>query len=391
MANQAKGAIVGLGVTPMGKIYGRRAVDFAAEAIALALEDAGLQKSDVDGLLINANIPNDMDPRSQMVLGFENLNMINVMSAYGSTGGSMMQYACMAIREGIANTIVLVYADAPLTPSRGAGQSYSGPHRFPLGGMTGLKAAYGDFGANLGYAMAAQRHMHLYGTNEDHFGIIAVGQRKWAQMSPWAQMKAPMTMEDHHRSRWIAEPLRLFDCCLVSNGAVAIIVTSPERARDLKQKPVYVLGYAQRAPGDNLNTARHPGVETGAKESGAAALRMAGITLNDIGSCQLYDCYTYTVLVTLEDYGFCAKGEGGPFVADGKLGPGGALPTNTGGGQLSGYYMWSFTPMSEAVVQARGQGGARQVPNNDFTLVSGNGGILNFHSTLILSPHAAGG
>lgn len=391
MANQAKGAIVGLGVTPMGKIYGRRAVDFAAEAIALALEDAGLQKSDVDGLLINANIPNDMDPRSQMVLGFENLNMINVMSAYGSTGGSMMQYACMAIREGIANTIVLVYADAPLTPSRGAGQSYSGPHRFPLGGMTGLKAAYGDFGANLGYAMAAQRHMHLYGTNEDHFGIIAVGQRKWAQMSPWAQMKAPMTMEDHHRSRWIAEPLRLFDCCLVSNGAVAIIVTSPERARDLKQKPVYVLGYAQRAPGDNLNAARHPGVETGAKQSGAAALRMAGITLNDIGSCQLYDCYTYTVLVTLEDYGFCAKGEGGPFVADGKLGPGGALPTNTGGGQLSGYYMWSFTPMSEAVVQARGQGGARQVPNNDFTLVSGNGGILNFHSTLILSPHAAGG
>ncbi len=391
MPNQAKGAIVGLGVTPMGKIYGRRSVDFAAEAIALALEDAGLEKSDVDGLLINANIPNDMDPRAQMTLGFENLSLVNVMSAYGSTGGSMMQYACMAIREGLAKTIVLVYADAPLTASRGAGQSYSGPHRFPLGGMTGLKAAYGDFGANLGYAMAARRHMHLYGTTEDHFGTIAVGQRKWAQMSPWAQMKAPMTMEDHHNSRWIAEPLRLLDCCLVSNGAVAIIVTSPERARDLRQKPVYVLGYAQCAPGDNLNTARHPGVETGAKQSGDVAFRMAGITRADIGTCQLYDCYTYTVLVTLEDYGFCAKGEGGPFVADGKLGPGGSLPTNTGGGQLSGYYMWSFTPMSEAVVQARGQGGARQVPNSDFVLVSGNGGILNFHSTLIFSPHAAGG
>ena len=302
MPNQSKGAIVGLGVTPMGKIYGRRSVDFAAEAIALALEDAGLQKSDIDGLLINANIPNDMDPRTQMTLGFENLNLINVMSAYGSTAGGMMQYACMAIREGLAKTIVLVYADAPLSPSRGAGQSYAGPHRYPLGGMTGLKAAYGEFGANVGYALAAQRHMHLYGTTEDHLGIIAVGQRKWAQLSPWAQMKAPMTMEDHHNSRWIAEPLRLFDCCLVSNGAVALIVTSVERARDLKQPPVNVLGYAQCAPGDNLDTSRHPAVETGAKRSGEVAFRMAGITRDDIGTCQLYDCYTYTVLVTLAAY-----------------------------------------------------------------------------------------
>jgi acetyl-CoA acetyltransferase len=390
MANQPKGAIVGLGVTPMGKIYGRRSIDFAAEAIALALEDAGLEKSDVDGLLINANIPQDMDPRSQMALGFENLTLINVMNGYGSTAGAMMQYACMAIREGLAKTVVLVYADAPLTPSRGAGASYSGPHRFPLGGMAGLKAHYGDFGANLGYAMAAQRHMHLYGTTEDHLGIIAVGQRKWAQMSPWAQMKAPMTMEDHHNSRWIAQPLRLFDCCLVSNGAVAVVVTSAERARDLKQTPVYVLGYGTCSPGDNLDTRRHPAVETGAKRSGEIAFRMAGITLGDIGSCQLYDCYTYTVLVTLEDYGFCKKGEGGPFVADGKLGPGGSLPTNTGGGQLSGYYMWAFTPLSEAVVQARGQGGQRQVPRNDYILVSGNGGVLNFHSTLILSRHTSG-
>ena len=390
MANQPKGAIAGLGVTPMGKIYGRRSVDFAAEAIAMALDDAGLAKSDVDGLLINANIPGDMDPRTQMVLGFENLSLINVMSAYGSTMGSMMQYACMAIREGLAKTVVLVYADAPLTPTRGAGQSYSGPHRFPLGGMAGLKAHYGDFGANLGYAMAARRHMHLYGTTSEQLGTIAVGQRKWAQMSPWAQMKAPMTMDDYYNSRFIAEPLRLFDCCLVSNGAVAVVVTSAERARDLKQTPVNVLGYAQRAPGDNLDTSRHPAVETGAKEAGDAAFRMAGIERKDIGTLQLYDCYTYTVLVSLEDYGFCAKGEGGAFVADGKLGPGGSLPTNTGGGQLSGFYMWAFTPLAEAVVQARGQAGECQVARNDYVLVSGNGGILNFHSSLILSRHASG-
>jgi acetyl-CoA acetyltransferase len=389
MPNRSKGAIVGLGVTPMGKIYGRRSVDFAAEAIALALDDAGLDKRDLDGLLINANISGDMDPRAQMILGFENLTLINVMSAYGSTAGSMMQYACMAIEQGLANVVALVYADAPLTANRSAGQSYAGPHRFPLGGMIGLRAAYGNFGANPEYAMAARRHMHLYGTTSEQFGTIAVGQRAWAGMSPWAQMRSPITLEDHHNSRFIADPLRLLDCCLVSNGAVCVIVTSAAKARDLKQPPVHVLGYAQCAPGDNQRTDRHPAVETGAKRSGEIAFRMAGVTVQDVDICQLYDCYTYTVLVTLEDYGFCEKGEGGPFVADGKLGPGGSLPTNTGGGQLSGYYMWAFTPLSEAVVQARGQGGERQVPKNDVVLVSANGGILNFHATIILSKHAS--
>ncbi len=389
MANKPKGAIVGLGVTKMGKIYGRRSVDFAAEAIALALEDAGLQKSDVDGLLINANIPNDMDPRSQMVLGFENLTMVNVMSAYGSTGGSMMQYACMAIEQGLATTVVLVYADTPMSATMSAGASYAGPQRHQMAGMNGLRAAYGSFGANFEYAMAAKRHMHLYGTTSEQLGIIAVGQRKWAGMNPLAQMQKPITLEDHQNSRFIAEPLHLLDCCLVSNGAVAVIVTSAERARNLRQPPVYLLGYAQCSPGDNNRTDRHPAVETGAKRSGEIAFRMAGVTVNDIGNCQLYDCYTYTVLVTLEDYGFCKKGEGGPFVADGKLGPGGVLPTNTGGGQLSAFYMWSFTPLAEAIVQTRGHGGERQVPKNDVTLVSGNGGILNFHSTAILSKHAS--
>jgi acetyl-CoA acetyltransferase len=389
MPNQPKGAIVGLGVTPMGKIYGRRSVDFAGEAIALALADAGLAKADVDGLLFNANISGDIDVRAQMTLGFENLTLVNVMSAYGSTAGSMMQYACMAIEQGLANVVALVYADAPLTANRSAGQSYAGPHRFPLGGMIGLRAAYGNFGANPEYAMAARRHMHLYGTTSEQFGTIAVGQRAWAGMSPWAQMRSPITLEDHHNSRFIADPLRLLDCCLVSNGAVCVIVTSAAKARDLKQPPVHVLGYAQCAPGDNQRTDRHPAVETGAKRSGEIAFRMAGVTVQDVDICQLYDCYTYTVLVTLEDYGFCEKGEGGPFVADGKLGPGGSLPTNTGGGQLSGYYMWAFTPLSEAVVQARGQGGERQVPKNDVVLVSANGGILNFHATIILSKHAS--
>jgi acetyl-CoA acetyltransferase len=173
----------------------------------------------------------------------------------------------------------------------------------------------------------------------------------------------------------------------VSNGAVAVIVTSAERARDLPNPPVYLRGFGQVAPGDNQFAGRDPLLDTGAKISGEQALRQAGITLADIDLVQLYDCYTYTVLVTLEDYGFCAKGEGGPFVEDGKLGPGGSLPTNTGGGQLSAYYMWGFTPISEAVIQLRGEGGERQVEKSDHALVSGNGGVLNYHSTTIMSKH----
>ena len=166
-----------------------------------------------------------------------------------------------------------------------------------------------------------------------------------------------------------------------------MIVTSGERARDLRQPPVYLRGFGQCAPGDPGRAEREPAVHTGASKSGQLALRQAGIELSDVDVLELYDCYTYTVLVTLEDYGFCEKGEGGAFVGDGKLAPGGSLPCNTGGGQLSSYYMWGFTPLSEGVIQARGQGGRRQVAKHDHVLVSGNGGALNFHSTTILSKH----
>ncbi len=388
MSIKGKCAIAGLGVTAMGKIYGRSATDFAAEAIQLALQDAGLHKAEVDGLLINANLSAEMNPQTQMALGFEDLALFNVMNAYGSTVGTMLQYASMAIEEGLANVVVLLYADAPLKPAGSAGASYAGASR-QARGMESLAAAYGYYGANPGYALAARRHMHLFGTTSEQLGAIAIAQRQWALMNPWAQMQKPLSMEDYLASRMIVEPFHLFDCCLVSNGAIAVIVTSAERARHLKQPPVYILGLGQAAPGDNRRTEREPGIYTGARESGQRALKMAGVSLADISICELYDCYTYTVLVTLEDYGFCQKGEGGAFVADGKLGPGGSLPTNTGGGELSAYYMWGFTPLSEAIVQARGQGGARQVEKNDYILVSGNGGVLNYHCTSILSKHPA--
>jgi acetyl-CoA acetyltransferase len=237
------------------------------------------------------------------------------------------------------------------------------------------------------YAMAARRHMQKFGTTSEQLGAVAVAERAWASRNPIAQMRDPITIADHQQSRWIAEPLRLLDCCLVSNGGVAVVVTSAARARNLAQPPVYLLGWGQGHPGTQLERGSNFGLVSGAGISGATAMKMAGITTADVDVCELYDCYTFTVVITLEDYGFCAKGEGGEFVATGVLGPGGMLPTNTGGGQLSGYYLWGATPLSEAVIQARGQGGARQAPNHDIVLVSGNGGILDFHSTLIVSPN----
>jgi acetyl-CoA acetyltransferase len=200
-------------------------------------------------------------------------------------------------------------------------------------------------------------------------------------------MRTPLTLDDYHASRWICEPFHLLDCTLVNNGAIAVIVTAAERAADLTDQPAYVVGMGQGHPGNPRRAEYENEVNTGAQIAKQTAFDMAGITVDDVDLCELYDCYTYTTLVTLEDYGFCEKGEGGPFVADGKLEPGGSLPTNTGGGELSGYYMWGMTPLSEGVIQARGSGGERQVAKHDVVLVSCQGGILDYHGTLVLSPH----
>ncbi len=393
MAHPMRGAtaITGLGITPMGRIYGKSATELAADAVGMAIRDAGLRKDQVDGLLVNAGITGVLGGGVNLGLqnytGLTNLRLMNHMDGAGSTASQMVQYAAMAIANGMANHVVCVFSDAPLKDGGKAGASYSGGNRMASRpkGMGGLTQSAGFFGPNTGYAMAAQRHMALYGTNHDQLGTIAVGQRKWAQMNERAQMRTEMSMEDYHNSRWVVEPLHLLDCCLVSNGAVAVIVSSAEAAKEMPQPPVYILGMGQGHPGNTARAGFSPETETGGILAGQTAFKMAGLGPDDVTQCQLYDCYTYTVLVTLEDYGFCKKGEGGPFVQDGKLGPGGSLPTNTGGGELSGYYMWGMTPLSEAVIQGRGHGGERQ-SKNDVILCTGNGGILSYHGCLILSP-----
>jgi acetyl-CoA acetyltransferase len=382
---RAKGAIAGLGQTRMGKNFDHPGpMGFAVEAVKLALDDAGLNREDLDGLLVNPGLSwSDGQMASfalQQAMGLKNLRLTATMNLGGATAAAMVMHAVQAIAAGMANTVACVFSDAPLKPpspkdGKGAGSAAA------YGFARGLNAAYGLFGVNAHYAFVARRHMHLYGTTQDQLGAIAVSQRQWANLNPDAQFHdVPMTLEDYHASRWVVEPFHLYDCCLVSNGGLCVVVTSAEHAKNLRRPPVYILGMGQGHPGgDPAET-----LVSGAPIAKETAFRMAGIALKEIDFCELYDCYTFTVLVTLEDYGFCAKGEGGPFVEGGTIGPRGSLPVNTGGGELSAFYMWGMTPISEGIIQIRGDGGRRQVPKHDIGLVSGNGGILSTHSTLVL-------
>ena len=377
-------AIAGLGITPQGKVYDTNAMGFAVDAVRLALDDAGLERGDLDGLLLNPGISwNDQGMGSfqlQQALGLRDLRLTASMNLGGATACAMIQHATQAIAAGLCHTVACVFSDAPLKPPAPGGPRASSGAAY--GFARGFDAAYGFFGVNALYALVARRHMHVYGTTQDQLGAVAVAQRRWANLNPQAQMHdRPLGLEEYRASRWIVEPFHVMDCCLVSNGGLAVIVTSAERARALRKPPVYVWGMGQGHlggdPGDTL--------ASGAVLAKEPAFAMAGITLRDVDVVELYDCYTFTVIVTLEDYGFCAKGEGGAFAAEHHTGPGGRLALNTGGGQLSSFYMWGMTPVSEAVIQLRGDGGARQAPAHDVALVSGNGGVLSTHSTLVLS------
>jgi acetyl-CoA acetyltransferase len=249
-------------------------------------------------------------------------------------------------------------------------------------GPTG-NPTYGLIGPMPYYAMLTRAHMLKYGTTSRQLGEVAVTLRKHACLNPAAQMRTPVTVEDHQNSRMIADPLHLLDCCLVSDAGRAIIVTSAVRARSLRQPPVYIMGFGQGFVISDLR-ARPDLTSTGAVPSGQRAFKMAGVTREDIDVLWLYDATTYTVIAQLEELGFCAPGEGGPFVENGRLSIGGKLPTNTSGGMLSEVYVQGWTGIPEIVRQLRGDCGERQVRDAEIGLVTSEGGIMNAHSTLIL-------
>ena len=367
--------IVGAANTRFGKVPGVSALGFAAESAKLAIEDAGLEKDDIDAVLCKyppTAFQSLWAHKVSQALGIQPKIAATIDQA-GATNIGLVQYAMMAIEAGLITTAVCCYGDNPLSGTPGTYARMVGS----------TDAAYGLLGPTSGYAMIAQRHMMEYGTTSRQLGAVAVSTRAWASKNPNAHKREPITIEDHQSSRYVVWPLHLLDCCLVSDGGAAVVVTSAERARDLRHPPVYIMGIGQHHIAWDLP--QRPTLTTsGAKVSGEMAFKMAGITPRDVDVCELYDCFTHVPLMTLEDYGFCEKGEGGAFVEDGKTAPGGSLPMSTSGGLLSESGMAGMQLIVEAVSQLRGVCGDRQVKDAEIALVSGQGGIMHTHATLIL-------
>jgi acetyl-CoA acetyltransferase len=241
------------------------------------------------------------------------------------------------------------------------------------------------------YALVARAHMHEYGTKPEDLAEVAVAARAHAARNPAAQMQTPIAVADVLASRLVADPLHLLDCSLVSDGGAAIVVTSAARARDFPHRPVWLLGVGEGHSHEHISQARSL-TTSAAVESGRRAYAMAGLGSRDVDFAQLYDCFTPVVLIELEDLGFCAKGEGGAFVAGGRIGPGGTLPVNTHGGLLSHCHPGnpgSMFALTEAVRQLRGEAGLRQLARAEVALVHGQGGILSSHCTVLLGREAA--
>ncbi len=347
-----------------------------AESAYNALEDAGLSIKDVDGLMTAGT--------STLTLG-EYLGVNPRFTDTTAVGGSSfiihIAHAMLAIQAGYCETVLVTHGEAGRSArSRSGGNaSEPGPQ---------FESPYGLIGAPVNYAMAARRYMHQYGEDYTRQGMaeVAVATRKWANLNPKAYFNdRTMSFDEYHDSPWIAWPFHLPDCCLTTDAGGAYVVTTPERARDLPKKPVWVLGAGEGL--DHGLISQMPDLtSTWARESGPAALKMAGVTHDDIDLAMIYDSFTYTVLVTLESLGFCGPGEGPDFVANQRAAPGGDFAMNTSGGGLSYTHsgMYGMFLVLEAVRQLRGETGDRQLDDPKLCLINGTGGSLSSTGTVVL-------
>ena len=370
-------AIVGVAESDeIGRVENKSSLQHHAEAAYNALEDAGLSIKDVDGL---------------MTAGFSTLMLAEYMGMQPSftdctaVGGSSfiihIAHAVAAINAGYCETVLVTHGEAGRSSRarRGSNSSESGPQ---------YEVPYGIMGAPVSYAMACRRYMHQYGEDRTRQAMaeIAVSTRKWALMNPKAYMKDPMSFDEYHESRWIAWPFHLPDCCVVTDAGGAYVITTAERARDLKKAPVYVLGAAEGH--DHGIISQMPDLTRPiSRETGPKALERAGLTHDDIDLAMIYDSFTYTVLASLEALGFCGFGEGPDFVANQRTAPGGDFALNTSGGGLSYTHsgMYGMFLVLEAVRQLRGECGERQIDKHDLCLINGTGGALSSTGTVIVS------
>lgn len=368
-------AIVGAATFGIGEAVGLTPNDMACMAGLAALRDAGLALGDVDGLFVCTS----NDALSGLGVS-EYLGIRPRFSDNNRTGGSAFMShviaAALALDAGYCDVAMVLHASNQRTGPGGlVSMRQNSPYETPYRPMNPLSA----------YALAASRHMYEFGTTREQLAAVAVSARQWANLNPEAFARGPLTIDDVMSSRMVSTPLTVRDCCLITDGAAAIVMTRADRARDLKSIPVYVLGGA--AETHHADIACMPDLATtAAKESGRRAYAMARVGPSDIDVVQLYDAFTINTLLFLEDLGFCEKGEAGAFVAAGSIAPGGILPVNTNGGGLSYAHpgMYGLLAIVEAVRQLRGEAQNRQVPNAELALAHGNGGTLSSQATLIL-------
>ncbi|MBC6464105.1 thiolase C-terminal domain-containing protein [Actinomadura alba] len=376
-----RAAIAGVGYTPFSANSGVSTLTLAVDAILAALDDAGLTVGDVDALATHR--VGDSTPPWVVApaLGVPEVTWYLDQFGGGSVSHSVVGQAAMAVAAGIATTVVCYRAVNARSEFRMGGTGRGPAPVFDVQ----YQAPYGLLAPSQQFAMYARAHMIAYGTTHEQFGHIAVNQRANAAKNDRALKREPITLDDYLASRWIAEPLRLLDCCLETDGACAVVVTSVERARHLPRPPVLISG-AVWGGGDSFLSGT--GTDFTVSEAARVAPRlyaMAGAGPADIDVAEIYDCFSYSVLVQLEDYGFCPKGEGGPYVASGATALGGTLPVNTHGGFLSEGYVHGLNHVAEAVSQLRGTAGDRQVPGAEVALSTAQPGyVLAGTSALIL-------
>lgn len=379
-----KVAIVGAADTTVGVVPDIGATGLCVDAALRALKDAGITKDKIDGLITCNSMAEPYMYHAEAIAEFLQIfpRYTMTVNAGGGTTFSALHQAASAIVTGMCHTVLITMGDSlksGLSRNQAmAMQASTGHSQFEI--------PYGPTVPAF-YALIARAHMEKYGTTSEQFAKIAVACRKHASLNPAAQMREIITVEDVLNSRMIADPLHLLDCSLVSDGGSAIILTSAERASEFPNQPIYLLGVGEGHSHEHISQA-HSLTTSAAVESGKRAFEMARLHPFDIDFAQLYDCFTPTVLIELEDLGFCKKGEGGDFVDSGEIEIGGALPVNTHGGLLSHCHPGnpgSMFALTETVVQLRHQAGKRQVPKAEVALVHGQGGIMSSHTTLILS------
>ncbi|HEY1969468.1 MAG TPA: thiolase family protein [Pseudonocardia sp.] len=365
-------AIVGIGETPYTRSCARSALELQLHAALLAIEDSGLAPSDIDGV-IPVGITGGPVEEYVSNLGLADLRFSALVPHGGASAVGAIQLAAAAIFSGICTT-VLVPAGRNVSSGARAGVRIHQMPQFHL--VTEFERAVGAIAPAQLYAPMARRHMELYGTTSQQLAEIAVAFRQHAVLNPHAVMRTPITVADHQNSRMISDPFRLLDCSLESDGGAAYVVTSADRARDLRHPPVTLRGVAMGHPDSPSSITQRPELtRLGVAKAAPIAFRMAGIEHADVDVAEIYDCFTWVVLCQLEDLGFCAKGEGGKFVEGGRLRLGGALPTNTHGGLLSQGHMLGLNHVVEVVRQLRGDAGPAQVPNARVGLVTGYGDL----------------